>query len=71
MKREVQLRTRSKLAPGAKLHFTCVGVSNYGEGAKHLRLKFAAKDAQDVACALLNTQGSLYSAVLPQVLTDR
>ena len=47
-----------------------VGVSEYGEAAKHLRLGFAAKDANDVAAALLSTQTSLYADVLPQILSN-
>jgi uncharacterized caspase-like protein len=38
--------------------------------ARHLRLAFADKDAHDVASALLNTQGSLYAKVNPQVLRN-
>jgi uncharacterized caspase-like protein len=47
-----------------------VGVSDYGEQARHLRLEFADKDAQDVASALVNTQGSLYADVVAQTLRN-
>lgn len=63
-------RTGTNDAPGARLHVLTVGVSEYGEAAKHLRLKFAAADANDVAAALLNTQRSLYAEVLPQRLSN-
>jgi uncharacterized caspase-like protein len=64
-------------APGARLHVLTIGISDYGARARHLRLKFADKDAFDVANALVNTQssefnkvGSLYAEVLPQYLHD-
>jgi Caspase domain len=70
-RREVQLMTGAAKAPGARLHVLTIGVSNYGEKAKNLRLKFADRDAQDVAGALVNTQGSgLYAEVLPIYLHD-
>lgn len=48
-----------------------IGVGDYNEEhAKQLRLKFAAADASDVASALLNTQGSLYAKVNPQILSN-
>ncbi|MDX2202337.1 MAG: caspase family protein [Hyphomicrobiaceae bacterium] len=68
---EVQLRTRSKVAPGARLHVVSVGVSEYGSNAAHLRLNFAHKDAQDVIAALDNTQSGLYAQVLPQQITNK
>ena len=43
-------------APGARLHVLTIGVSDYGDRAKGLRLKFAVQDARDVASALVNTQ---------------
>ena len=70
MRDDVQLRARSKLPPGAKLHFVSVGISGYGKNAAHLALKYAAKDARDIAAALTHTQTSLYAQILPQVLTD-
>ena len=48
-----------------------IGISDYGEKAENLRLNFAARDAQDVANALLNTQGGgLYAEVKPIFLHD-
>ena len=48
-----------------------VGISDYGDKARNLRLNFAARDAQDVASALLNTQGGgLYAEVMPMFLHD-
>lgn len=66
----IQRRTGAA-APGARLHILTVGVSKYGEAAKHLRLRFAAQDANDVAAALLNTQASLYADVRPQLLSNK
>jgi WD40 repeat protein len=71
-RRDVQIATGSKKAPGARLHVLAVGVSDYGEKAKDLRLKFAHRDAQDVASALVNTQdGGLYAEIKPMFLHDR
>ena len=56
-RRDVQTVTRSK-APGARLHVLTIGISDYGDKARNLRLNFAARDAQDVASALSNTQGN-------------
>jgi uncharacterized caspase-like protein len=48
-----------------------IGVSDYGDKAKDLKLKFASQDARDVANALVNTQGGgLYAEVMPQFLSD-
>jgi WD40 repeat protein len=66
----VQRRTGSSVAPGARLHVLTIGISDYGEKARHLRLKFADKDAYDVASALVNTQGSLYADVVAQRLRN-
>jgi WD40 repeat protein len=66
----IQRRTGTAVAPGARLHVLSVGVSDYGEAATHLRLRFAAQDAHDVAAALANTQTTLYARVLPQYLVD-
>ena len=64
--------------PRARLHVLTIGISDYGERARHLRLAFAAKDARDVASALANTQGStrngtagLYTDVLSIHLEDK
>jgi WD40 repeat protein len=76
-RRDVQLATGAKQAPGARLHVLSIGISNYGEKAKSLRLKFADKDAKDIANPLVNTQssefnklGGLYAEVLPIYLHD-
>jgi Caspase domain len=68
--RAVQLRARSSVPPGARLHLLAIGVSDYGEAARHLKLNYALKDAEDIANALLSTQTSLYADVIPQVLRD-
>lgn len=61
---DVQIVTRSPKAPGARLHVLTIGISDYGDKARNLRLNFAARDARDVASALLNTQeGGLYAEV--------
>jgi WD40 repeat protein len=71
-RRDVQIATGSKKAPGARLHVLTIGVSDYGDKAKDLRLKFAHRDAQDMASALVNTQdGGLYAEVKPMFLHDR
>lgn len=68
---DVQRITRSAKAPGARLHVLTIGISDYGDKATNLRLKFADKDARDVASALMNTQGGgLYADVRPQFLPD-
>jgi WD40 repeat protein len=70
-RRDVQIVTRSAKAPGARLHLLTIGISEYGEKARNLRLNFAARDAQDVASALFNTQeGGLYAEVKPMFLHD-
>ena len=71
-RRAVALRTNSAVKPGAQLHVVAVGVGDYNpERAKHLRLDYADDDANDLAAALLNTQGSLYAQVNPQVLPNQ
>jgi Caspase domain len=74
---DVKEATGAAVAPGAQLHILAIGISDYGEKATSLRLKFAAKDANDVASALLATQGSefnrkggLYADGKPQYLHD-
>jgi hypothetical protein len=76
-RREVQVAIAAAKPPGARLHILAVGISDYGAKAAQLRLKFADKDASDVANALLNTQsgafnklGGLYAEVLPIFLRD-
>src|SRR5262249_33615071 len=71
-RRDVRVATGSTKAPGARLHVLTIGVSDYGDKARDLRLKFAHRDAQDVASALANTQeGGLYAEVKPMSLHDR
>jgi uncharacterized caspase-like protein len=49
-----------------------IGVSDYGDKARDLRLKFAHRDAQELASALVSTQdGGLYAEVKPMFLQDR
>jgi WD40 repeat protein len=74
---EVQVVTGAAKAPGARLHVLAIGIDDYGKAAQQLHLNFAAKDASDVANALMNTQGSqynklggLYAEVLPIYLND-
>jgi uncharacterized caspase-like protein len=70
-RRDVQIVTKSAKAPGARLHVLTIGISEYGDKARNVRLSFAARDAQDVASALLNTQGGgLYAEVKPMFLHD-
>jgi WD40 repeat protein len=66
----VQRRTGTAVAPGARLHVLTVGVSDYGQAATQLRLRFAADDANAVAAALLNAQANLYAQVLLQYLAN-
>ena len=66
----MQFATRSTKAPGARPHVLTIGVSDYGDKAMNLRLKFAHRDVQEVS-ALLNTQeGGLYAEVKPICLHD-
>jgi WD40 repeat protein len=51
-----------------KLYVLAVGVSAYGD--KELALRYAAKDAQDFARAMLAQKGALYRDVVAKVLTD-
>jgi len=61
-RKDVQIATGSAKAPGARLHVLTIGVSDYGDKARDLTLKFADRDAQHVMSALLNTQeGGLYA----------
>ena len=70
LRRRVMIRTKSHVPPGARLHLLAVGVSAYNEDyAKSLRLRYADRDANDLASAIVNTQGSLYQ-VRPQVLLN-
>jgi len=68
---KVQLRTNSRLPPGARLHLLAVGVSRFNDRlGRHLRLDFAHKDAHDVASALSGTQDALYVPGSRQYLAD-
>ena len=58
------------VAPGARLHVLAIGVSFYGEQARHLKLDFAHRDAWDIANMLMETQSSIYADVQPQLLDD-
>ncbi|HVR58365.1 MAG TPA: WD40 repeat domain-containing protein, partial [Pseudolabrys sp.] len=70
-RRDVQIVTGSAKAPGARLHVLTIGISNYGDKARNLSLNFAARDAHDVASALLNTQESgLYAEIKLMILRD-
>ena len=69
-RRDVQVVTRSTKAPGARMHVLTIGIGDYGDKARNLRLNFAARDAQDVASALLTQAGGLYAEVKPMFLHD-
>ena len=69
-RRDVQIVTRSTKAPGARLHVLTIGISEYGDRARSLRLNFAHRDAQDVASALNTQGGGLYAEVKPMFLHD-
>jgi WD40 repeat protein len=75
--RDVQETTKSAVAAGGRLHVVAIGVSDYGDKAASLRLRFAAKDAADVVAFLFGTQvgpfnsmGGLYERIWPQLLRD-
>lgn len=65
------VRRRTGTAPGARLHVLTVGIDDYGERAKSLKLHYAAKDAKDVMAALAGEQGTPYGKVIPQTITDK
>lgn len=70
--REIAIRTRSQVSPGTQLHLVTIGISAYNEEyAKNLRLAYADCDARDLASVLVNTQGSLYARMCPQVLLNK
>ncbi|MGC9418072.1 MAG: caspase family protein [Rhodovulum sp.] len=48
-----------------------IGIGDYGKAARHLDLAYAARDAEDVAIALRNSQSSLFAEVRVRVLVDR
>ncbi len=66
----VQRATGSDVTPGARLHVLAIGVSDYGDAAKHLNLAYAEQDARDVAAALSRSQSGLYAEVRATVLVD-
>ena len=66
----IQRATGSDVPPGARLHVLAIGVSDYGEAARHLELVLRPPDARDVAAALRNSQSSLYAQVLVSELVD-
>jgi WD40 repeat protein len=67
-RREVERQTG--VAPGARLHTLTVGINDYGPQASHLRLRYAAADARDVASALTGDAGSPFTKGNQQVLSD-
>jgi WD40 repeat protein len=73
---EVQAATGSAKPPGGVLHVLAIGVDKFGDKAGGLHLDYAAKDAHDVANALLESQKgspgkvSLYADVSPIYLPN-
>lgn len=67
---QVQIATAAHSPPGAWLHVLTVGVSDLGDQAENLRLEFAARDAEDLALRLRETQQPLYSGFRISYLTD-
>ena len=73
---DVQARTGSAKAPGGVLHVLAIGVDKFGDKAGDLHLDYAAKDAHDVAAAILESQkgrpgkASLYADVDLQYLPN-
>ncbi|WP_395455737.1 caspase family protein [Azospirillum melinis] len=65
------VRRRTGTTPGARLHVLTVGIDDYGDRAKGLKLRYAAKDARDVMAALDGEQGTPYGKVLSQTVTDK
>ena len=72
----MQTATRSAKPPGGILHVLAIGVDRFGDKAGDLHLNYAAKDAQDVAMALFDSQkgrpgrASLYADVELQYLPN-
>ena len=66
----VRRATGSDVAPGARLHVLAIGISDYGEAARHLDLAYADHDARDVAAALRSSQGGLYAEVRATALVN-
>ena len=70
IKTAIKRRLKTDIIPGAQMHILTVGVSDYGDQARHLRLEYADDDARDVAAALAATQSGLYSKVTVSALID-
>jgi len=60
--------TRDQFEIRPKLYVLAIGVSNYAD--PKLKLRFAAKDAQDFAASWERQKGELYREVVVKVLTD-
>jgi WD40 repeat protein len=58
-------------APGARLHVLAVGVDDYGDKAKSLKLDYAARDAKFVRDALIGEKGGIYADVKSRLITDK
>jgi hypothetical protein len=70
--KEAAIRTHAQLPPGVQLHLLAIGISAYNpEYAKNLRLRYADRDAHDLASAIANTQAGLYSRVDAQALLNQ
>src|SRR5208282_1341315 len=73
---DVKLATKADEAPGPRLYILTIGIDDYGDKAASLHLKFATRDAEELANALVATQGDtskgggLYAKVIPQYLHD-
>lgn len=66
------LPAANAIIPGPhQLHVLAIGISDYGEKAKDLTLKYAAQDAAAVANALLRQAGGLYVNVKLFYLPDK
>ena len=69
--RQVLIRTKSRVRPGARLHLLAVGVGIHNEEhAKSLRLNYADRDARDLLTEIIDTQETLSSDVRSQVLLN-
>src|SRR5262249_25572368 len=55
------LPAANAIIPRSQLNVLTIGISDYGDKAKDLTLKYAHRDAQDVASALLTQAGVLYA----------
>jgi WD40 repeat protein len=74
---DVKLATGADEAPGPRLYVLTIGIDDYGDKAASLHLNFATRDAEELASALVATQGDaskgggLYAKVIPQYLHDK